>query len=179
MRCTWTRCARGCWVDCDRGDEAVTLDALVDSSIGLIAALIGVSALMFGWKVTHRQELQRDLAAKRRELRIQYLIEAYRRLENVSNRHPLTPKTAPDFERAIADIQLFGSVDQVALAQEFARDFAKNGAAPLDPLLSNLRRSLRGEIGLEAVGRELTYLRMTFDESGKTTLGEGHGERRA
>lgn len=149
------------------------VDLLVNSFVGLAAALIGAAVIVFGWKVAHRQELERDITAKRRELRIQYLIEAYRRLEYVSNR-PLRPETAPDFERAIADIQLFGSSEQVTLAQRFARDFAKAGSAPLDPLLSELRQSLRLEIQLEAVAPELVYLRMSFDESGKPTPGNVH-----
>lgn len=142
----------------------------MNALVGLAAAIIGAAVIVFGWRVAHRQELARDLAGKRRELRIQYLIEAYRRLEYVSNRL-VTPSTAPDFERAIADIQLFGSRDQVDLAQTFARDFAKSGTAALDPLMSELRQSLRREINLDAVPPSIVYLRMSFDHSGKPTFG--------
>ena len=148
-------------------------DILINSFVGIAAALIGAGVIVVGWKVAHRQELERDIVAKRRELRIQYLIEAYRRLEYVSNR-PLTPETAPDFERAIADIQLFGSPDQVVLAQEFAREFAKTGSAPLDPLLSQLRQSLRDEIDLGKVPPQLVYVRMSFDAAGKVRPRDVH-----
>lgn len=148
-------------------------DILLSSFVGLAAALIGAAVIVLGWKVAHRQEFRRDIAAKQRELRIQYLIEAYRRLEYVSNR-PLSPQTAPDFERAIADIQLFGSPNQVELAQRFSVEFAESGTASLDPLLNSLRQSLRQEIELDEVPSELKYLRIDFDKSGKLDPREIH-----
>jgi hypothetical protein len=118
-----------------------------------------------GWYAAHRLAAARDRANKRRELRVQYLIEAYRRLEFVSNR-PITPVTARDFEQAIADIQLFGTGRQVDLARDFAKGFAQNGTHSLDPLLDDLRQSLRAELSLEVVKAKITYLRMNFDHKG-------------
>ena len=85
----------------------------------------------------------------------------------VSNR-PITPDTSKDFEKAIADIQLFGAASQVELAREFAVRFARDGTAPLDPLLSALRHDLREELLLDDIPREITYLRMTFDPQRKS-----------
>jgi len=93
----------------------MTTEVLLSSAVALVAALIGAAAVAIGWKVEERQEGARDRAAKRRELKVQYLIDAYRRLEYVSNR-PLTEENTPEFERAIADIQVFGSARQVGLA---------------------------------------------------------------
>jgi len=148
-------------------------DLLVNSAVGLTAALIGAAVIVLGWKVAHRQELERDIVAKRRELHIQYLIEAYRRLEYVSNR-PIAPQLAPDFERAIADIQLFGSSKQVCLVQEFARGFAEDGTASLDLLLRELRQSLRREIQLDTVTPELVYLRINYDKADNSPPGRGN-----
>lgn len=136
-------------------------DLLVSSVVGLLAALIGAAVVVTGWKVAHRQEMDRDRATKRRELKVQYLINAYRRLEYVSNR-PITADTAPDFERAIADIQLFGSRRQVDLAQAFAAGLVEKGTHELDSLISDLRQSLRNELDLEAVPPGIKYLRFSF-----------------
>lgn len=74
--------------------------------------------------------------------------------------------------KAIADIQLFGSAPHVALAKEFAPQFALDGTAPLDPLLSLLRQELRDEILLEKEPSHITYLRMSF---GCRTSGDASG----
>ncbi len=134
----------------------------VNALVALSSALIGAGAAAIGWRVAHRQDMTRYQLAKRRELRLQFLIDAYRRLEFVSNR-TISPGTSEEFERAIAEIQLFGSASQVALARQFASDFARGGTAPLDPLLSTLRQDLREELLLEKVPEHITYLRMTFN----------------
>jgi hypothetical protein len=125
----------------------------------LITTLVAIS----GWYVAHRLSIKRDQENKRRELRVQYLIEAYRRLEYASNR-PLSEQVAPDFEKAVADIQLFGTPRQVELAQAFAHGFAEAGTYTLDPLMNELRNDLRKELKLESVKSDITYLRMTFDK---------------
>lgn len=52
--------------------------------------LISTGVVIAGWIVAHRLNLQRDTAAKRRDLRVQYLLDAYRRLEAAANRDPET-----------------------------------------------------------------------------------------
>lgn len=125
--------------------------------------LVTTVVAVVGWYAAHRLSAAPDRANKRRELRVQYLIEAYRRLENGSNR-PIPKEAASDFENAIADIQLFGTPGQVALAQEFAVGFARTGTYSLDPLLDGLRDSLRTELDLEPVSAGIKYLRIEFDK---------------
>ena len=66
------------------------------------------------WFVTQAQARR----ATRRNMRINYLLDAYRRLDGASNRQ-LTEATARDLEAAISDIILLGSPHQARLA-EFA-----------------------------------------------------------
>jgi hypothetical protein len=94
-----------------------------------------------GWYVVHRLSLNRDEANKRRELRVQYLLEAYRKLENGSNRQNLE-EYARSLESALADVQLLGTEHQVLLAHEFAVAMAKDGTASLDSLIADLRSEL-------------------------------------
>jgi len=100
-----------------------------------------------GWYVVHRLSLNRDEANKRRDLRVQYLLEAYRKLENASNRQDLGDY-ARNLESALADVQLLGSERQVLLAHEFAVAMAKDRTASLDPLIADLRSELRRELRL-------------------------------
>lgn len=104
--------------------------------------------------------LKRDRLSKKRDLRTQYLIEAYRRLESAGNCSDQTPEVARSLESAVADIQLFGSREQVTLSRAFALEFSANGHASLDALLESLRTDLRNELDLGDAGSQITYLRI-------------------
>jgi hypothetical protein len=69
----------------------------------LVPLLITTAVGIVGWYVAHGLAMRRDRAAKRRELRVQFLVDAYRRLESVSNR-PFRAETGKVLESAIADI---------------------------------------------------------------------------
>jgi len=122
--------------------------------------LIATFTAVVGWLVVHRMAAKRDQVNKRRELRIQYLIDAYRKLERVSNRDENTPEWGENIESAIAGIQLFGSARQVEMAKEFASDMAAERAASADDLLNDLRKDLRQELNLENVSGDVKFLRI-------------------
>jgi hypothetical protein len=132
----------------------------------LLPSCIAAVIVIIGWYVVHYLSARRDQTNKRRDLRVQYLIEAYRRLEYAGNR-PMTKEIGPDFEKAIADIQLFGTPKQVELAQSFAHGFVAKGEHTLDPLLNELRKELRKELKLESVQPNIKYLRMFYDKNQK------------
>jgi len=127
----------------------------------LAPMLVTTIVAIVGWLALHRLSAARDRANKRRELRVHYLIDAYRKLENAGNREASIRDYADAFESAVADIQLFGSPEQVKLARKFALDFAAQGAATLDPLLNSLRADLRQELQLPPLEESITYLRIT------------------
>ena len=127
----------------------------------LVPMLVTTFVAIAGWMAVHRLSAARDRANKRRDLRVQYLIDAYRKLETAGNRTGSIVNYAGAFESAVADIQLFGSPEQVLLARTFALDFAAHGTAPLDPLLNSLRKDLRHELALPAIAETITYLRIT------------------
>lgn len=121
--------------------------------------VIGTVVVMVGWWVVHAFNSRRDRSNKKRELLISYLIEAYRRLEHAAfAKEPENHKE--NVESAIADIQLFGSVRQVRLAQDFANKMAADGTAGLDHLLEELRVDLRKELNLEDAGKQLIIFRL-------------------
>ncbi len=79
---------------------------------------------------------------RRSDLRIQYLLDAYRALADMSHRKP-DPGSAnvKIFEQGLADIQLLGSKTQAELAVAVGKELAENGEANLDELLLSLRDS--------------------------------------
>jgi len=81
-----------------------------------------------GWFIGHQLSISRDIKNKRTEIKIGYLIEAYRKLERVSNSENPDRK---NFETAIADIQLLGTRRQVKLAQDIAIQFEKDSKVSL------------------------------------------------
>ena len=112
----------------------------------LIGPVLAAVIAVLGWFVGHRLSVTKDLSAKRRELRVQYLIEAYRRLEGAAQRSDVERRK--DFESAVADIQLFGSGRQIALVHQLVEAIAKDGFATFNPLLELLRVELRHELGM-------------------------------
>ena len=142
---------------------------IVPAIAGLVAALIAVA----GWFVAHRLNVARDADGKRRELRIQYLLEAYRRLESNANRPPKSTDADREganreFESAIADIQLLGTPDQIEALQGFIDDMQKpDGARNINYLLSILRADLRQELDLGRDDKKVMIFRFTGNEKRK------------
>lgn len=124
----------------------------------LIPLLVTSTVVIIGWFAVHFLLANRDHANKRHDTRVQYLMEAWRRLESASNRSD--DSRSGDLEAAIADIQLFGNPRQIELAQKFVGDFADTGRANLDELLNDLRQDLRKELRLETVPKNMKYLRI-------------------
>lgn len=108
--------------------------------IPLVTAVIGLF-------VGHLLTTRREAARRRREIRINYLIDAYRKLERGSA--PTSDLyNAGEFESAIADIQLLGNVDQVALAHKFCEAANSGDGSLLQELLEDTRLELRNELQL-------------------------------
>ena len=81
----------------------------------IIFMWITIIVNILGWFILHILSKRRDLSNKKKEITIQYLITAWQLLENASNRNDSTRNA--DVEKAIANIQLFGTPTQIQLAQ--------------------------------------------------------------
>ncbi len=103
---------------------------------------------VFGWFAAHQFNAHRDRQNKRRDLRIQFLLEAYRRLESVANREKKTEEQMLAFESAVADIQLLGSPEQIIATVSYLRQHAAGSGAQIDEVLQLLRSDLRKDIGV-------------------------------
>ena len=121
----------------------------------IIKILTTVLSALLGWVIAHKLTSKRDLYNKKREIRINFLIEAYRKLERSIHNN-----VGEDFEKAISDIQLLGSKHQVELAKDAAVQFARNKNVDLENLLFDLRESLRSELNLEKVTEPFTWIRI-------------------
>lgn len=104
-----------------------------------LALAIAVVTAIGGWVVNGILARR----ATRRDLRVTFLLSAYRSLDAASNRPLKTAALREQLENAIADITLIGKEDQVRLATDFARTFAATGGADTSELLEALRSDLR------------------------------------
>ncbi len=127
----------------------------------LITSLITVS----GWAVGSYFNSERDRENKLREIKINYLIDAYRKLANSSIRTTNYEHFKFDMESAVSDIQLFGTKDQIEQLNVAIDNMKKNKfGLDVDEILKLLRNDLREEILLDTINANVSWIR--FNEAG-------------
>jgi hypothetical protein len=107
---------------------------------------------------------KREHDKKRRDLRVPFLVDAWRIIERAANRGG--PDEMRQLEQAIADVQLFGTPSQAEQAASVARSVNAREAegVALDDLLEALRLDLRDEMRLGRANARVVHLRYrSFD----------------
>ena len=121
--------------------------------------IITICLAVIGWLIAHSFTAKRDLKNKQRELSTTHLINAYRILTNDVSHRELTDARQEKLENILADIQLFGSKEQVELAKNLAISASAGGQFELDPLINSLRNDLRKALNLPKVENNVQWLR--------------------
>lgn len=117
------------------------------SIFSLLSAILGA---VIGGFVAHRLTVKREVDNARRNQRIDFLLSAYRRLINSSNRgRNLSQEYRDDLESALSDIILLGGHKEIEAAQDFMKEMNEGDSGSLDPVIETLRNSLRSELGPE------------------------------
>ncbi len=123
----------------------------------LIPLMFTTVVAVIGWYVVHVLSSMRERNHKKQDIVVEYLISAWRRLENVAARKDFQ---ISEFESAIADIQLFGNDKQIELAIKASNEFAYGKSTDLGDLLESLRRELRKEMKLKETSIKIKHLRI-------------------
>ena len=124
----------------------------------VLTCTVPVVLALAGWFVGHWLNVSRDQQNKRRDLRIQYLIEAYRKFEDAANRRESTKRQ--QVEQALADIQLLGNAREIALAHGVADSLGEaKPSTNVMTLLECLRADLRKELRLETAESSIKVVR--------------------
>ena len=127
----------------------------------LVAIVIGLG----GWYVVHRLTSSRDQLNRRNDLKVEYLLKAYRSLSNAANRAS-PDEFASQFEEAVSDIQLLGSPRQIELLHKaLSETDSEGGHMGVNDVLEELRCDLRNELALEKTSTKAKYFR--FNRRGK------------
>ena len=120
-----------------------------------------------GWVAAHAFNVRRDTVARRRDLRVQYLLDAYRRLESLANRSPTVVEEGKRaFESAVADVQLLGTRDQIDALLDYLRVHARMGGSDIHPVLELLRMDLSRELNLESGVQKMEVFRFKSERDG-------------
>jgi len=125
----------------------------------LVALVISVAS--------HQLTVRRELRAKRRELRLSYLIKSYRTLSKAVG-HPKLHEMSDELQEAIADIQFLGTVGQAKLASNVAQKLGNEGSADFTSLLYALRDELRRELALGSIDSRIWWVRIRPKNHGYT-----------
>lgn len=119
----------------------------------LAASIVGGLVVAFANNLmTKRREHEKKLV----ELRVEHLIECWRKVERASlianNSNQDERNSAYDgMDDAIARITLLGTKREIEIADKVAGELSRNNSAAVVDLLNELRASLRRELSLEEV----------------------------
>ncbi|MDE4132611.1 hypothetical protein PXK00_05795 [Phaeobacter sp. QD34_3] len=135
-----------------------------DTLITLLNLFVPPLFAIIGSLIVFKTSIRKELISEKRARNVDFLIDAYRRLEACVERKPSDDEQAKqlreNMEGALADIQLFGSEDVCRAAHESIGGFVANaGHADIKPVLIALRNELRNELGLETHDVDLRFLR--------------------
>jgi hypothetical protein len=130
-----------------------------------LTILGGIFAAAIAAVLAHRLTSRRDQANRRSDLRVEYLVGAYRTIADTAFRD-LDPGSehVRAFEQGLSDIQLLGSRDQAEMAILVSQELAAAGSADLDDLLLSLRDDLRAELDLESITRSPFHIRVVSND---------------
>jgi hypothetical protein len=133
-----------------------------DKSLELIKIALTFLAwisVVIGWVVTDHLTKRRDVESQKRKIRTDYLVNVFRFLAtSISNRNP-SEEEWRKFEDIIADIQLFGTPEQIRLLKAVTNQIAEKKEFDLDPILNDLRDHLRSDLDLESVEGNIRWIR--------------------
>jgi hypothetical protein len=128
--------------------------------------VISFCAAIGGGFVAHFLSLFRDRSTKRRELVTKYLVEIWNDLDAAGN--PKDKSDSVRMERAISNIQLFGTEEMIRTARANALEFSAKGTTDNLQLLDLLRSQLRSELGLTPTSQKYIALRINFPDDEKS-----------
>ena len=117
------------------------------------------TSVIVGWVVTDYLTKRRDVESQKRKIRTDYLVNVFRFLAtSISNRNP-SEEDWRKFEDIIADIQLFGTPEQIRLLKAVTNQIAEKKEFDLDPILNDLRDHLRSDLDLESIDGNIRWIR--------------------
>ncbi|MES2428755.1 MAG: hypothetical protein V4560_17360 [Bacteroidota bacterium] len=139
------------------------MDLLTSLEFWKILVTIAIAAL--GWIIVHYFNTKRDRTLKRRELVTSHLINSYKVLTIDITQRDANLERDLKLESVIAELQLFGSEEQIRLTKKLVDDIRNNKEFLMDELINSLRNDLRNELGLSLIQDNVWWLRFEKNQS--------------
>jgi hypothetical protein len=130
-------------------NNSVDQNTISNSTILIILASSSITVI--GWLIVSFLTSVRDNISRRKNIKTKYLVEAYRDISifmTRENNKCITIEVHNNFERAIRDIQIYGSLEEIKLVNEYIMNINKKGYN-VDPLLNTLKNNLRKTLKLK------------------------------
>jgi hypothetical protein len=140
--------------------------------ISLISAVIGGAIVAV---VTHFLTRRRETEKRRTEKAIEYRIEAWRAIAQQTGR----TLDSDAFEKALAEIVLFGNEQEVQLVSKIMDEFVANHTSDTTELLKLLRRNIREELGLQRTSIEFRWLRVYWGNESRRPENQDFGQAKS
>lgn len=136
--------------------------------------LTSALVVVVGWFAANWLASKRDTKIKKREVRVEYLLTAYRGIESAAQRE-LTEEQMFRLESAIGDVQLLGNETQLKALAELI----SSGESDFTKLLGEIRDDLRSELELKKSKSKLLFYRMSCRKySGEQVVADQSTTRR-
>jgi len=106
---------------------------------------------ILGWIIVAFLTSIREKRNIRKNIKTKYLVDAYRDISifiTRENHKCVTIEVHNNFERAIRDIQIYGSLEEIRLVNEYIVNINNKGYN-IDPLLNTLKNNLRKTLKLK------------------------------
>ncbi len=139
------------------------MDLLKSLEFWKIVVTIAIAAL--GWIIVHYFNTKRDRTLKRRELVTSHLINSYKVLTIDITQRDANLERDLKLESVIAELQVFGSEEQIRLTKKLVDDIRNNKEFLMDELINSLRNDLRNELGLSLIQDNVWWLRFEKNQS--------------
>lgn len=127
--------------------------ALIVSILGPLVGIIGILTTYYCIDKT-------NIKNKNREIKINYLIDTFRKAASAIHRDPMPAADKRKFEELVEDIQFLGTPLQIESISKFLEDYQKsNNQGDLEGLLNNIRVDIRKELMLDETKQKMRWFR--------------------
>ena len=131
----------------------------------VVPAAVASFVVAAGWFITARLQARRSLEQTRRQFRTKYLVDIFRTSEQLlkpNDEEAIDEEyISPEWERVLADMQLFGSAKQLHITKRVGQSLSEGKSFNPFEIVESMRNELREELGLDPAPFELIPFRVT------------------
>jgi hypothetical protein len=122
--------------------------------LSLLSAIVGGLVVAIA---NHLMTKKRDVEAKRREIALTKLVDAWLALDAAAEKPGIRDGELEKLEEAVRILVLFGEDEDIDLAENAVKSIQKNQPADWTELQKSLRKKIRDRMGIKGQKRHLWF----------------------